>query len=231
MMELWNRIRGFFRGEADKLRQMRLMDKLGYLFSYYKGWFALLLVAALFGGYIADLVIQGQKEIVLQGFFTNDEHGLFHGSELEREFGTWLGLEKQQRIVFDDGLYVDLHGEATEYSAASNGKIIAYMATRELDFVVTSREVYEHFASDVPLADVAQLLPEELKDRLAPCLAAAAGPEGEAISGALELSQSRFLRDTDVPAGSYYLFVPYHVPHPQALEEFIRFCFAPAGDT
>lgn len=226
-MELWNQIRGFFKGEADKLRKMSFTAKLGYLFSYYKGWFALLLVLVLFGGYIADLVIQGQKEIVLQGFFTNDEHGLFHGSELEKEFDTYLGLEKNQRIVFDDGLYVDLNGEATEYSAASNGKIIAYMATRELDFVITSKEVYEHFAADVPLADLAQFLPEELRGQLTPCLVAATGPEGEAISGALELSQSRFLRDTEVPEGSYYMFVPYHVPHPQALSNFIRFCFPP----
>lgn len=228
MMELWKRIGGFFKGEADKLRQMSFGAKLGYLVTYYKGWFALLLVAALFGGYIADLVIQGQKEIILQGFFTNDEHGLFHGGELEREFGGYLGLEKKQRIVFDDGLYVDLHGEATEYSAASNGKIIAYMATRELDFVVTSKEVYEHFAADVPLADLAQLVPEDLREQLAPCLVEAKGPEGEAISGALELSRSRFLRDTQVPEGSYYMFVPYHVPHPEALGEFIRFCFAEA---
>jgi hypothetical protein len=88
-------------------------------------------------------------------------------------------LDGGQRIIFDDGLYVDLHGEAVEYTAASNGKIIAYISTASLDFVVTTGEVYRHFAQDVPLLDLSQHLPADIYDRLAPYIDTVPDPAGE----------------------------------------------------
>ncbi len=122
---------------------------------------------------------------------------------------------------------MDLHGEAVEYTAASNGKIIAYISTASLDFVVTTGEVYRHFAQDVPLLDLSQHLPADVYDRLAPYIDAVPDPAGErgSVPGAIELSQSRFLQDAGLPEGSYYLFVPYNAPHVQALCQFIQYCF------
>lgn len=121
-------IRDWYRGEAEKLRALTWPKKMQYLFVYYKGWFAGFLVLLLFLGYVVDVVVQGQKETALQGFFTNDIYSAFPAGEIETEMAARLGLRRDQKILFDDDLYIDLGGKATEYSAASNGKIIAYMA-------------------------------------------------------------------------------------------------------
>ena len=214
--------------EAEKLRGMTLPKKLGYIAAYYKGWFLGLLVAALFLGYAADVVIQGRKQTVLLGFFTNDQRDYFPAGQLQKDVADCLGLEQDQRVVLDDDLYVDLHGEATEYTAASSGKIIAYISTASLDFVVTTGEVCRHFTQDVPLRDLSQLLPSDLWQQVAPYAVAVPDPmgTGEAVPGVLELSQSRFLRGSGLPQDSYYLFVPYNAPHGEALVRFIRYCFA-----
>lgn len=214
------------RGEAEKLRELSWKKRLEYLFVYYKGWFAGFLILLLFLGYAVDVVVQGQKEIALQGFFTNDTHNAFPTGEIAEELSSRLSLDRNQRIIFDDDLYIDLEGEATQYTAASNGKIIAYMAVGELDFVVTSGEVYRHFAGDIPMRDLSELLPEDLYRQLAPAIADAPDQHGAPIPSAIELSGSRFLRDReDLPEGSYYLFVPHSVPHGEAVCEFIRYCF------
>ena len=124
--------------ESAKLRTMTFGGKIGYIFTYYWKWMLLTLVVLMFCGYVGDAIVQAHKETVLEGFFTNDDYNLFPAGELEREFAAVLALGKGQRVIFDDSLYIGLDGIAREYSAASNGKIIAYMATQELDFVVTT---------------------------------------------------------------------------------------------
>lgn len=224
-MNLLERFKQWRDGEAEKLRGMTLAKKAGYLFTYYKGWFLGFLVLLLFLGYVGDIIVQGGKEVVLQGFFTNDEYDLFSAQQLQKDVGAYFQLERNQRVIFDDNLYVDLHGEATEYSAASNGKIVAYVTTSQLDFVVTSREVFEFFARDLPLMDLSQLLTGDLLDGLAPDLIPAEDENGAVISGALDLSGSRFLQADGLEDADYCLFVPRRAPHPEAVLAFIRYCY------
>lgn len=214
------------REEAEKLREMSWKKRLEYLFVYYKGWVVGFLILLLFLGYAVDMVLQGQKETVLQGFITNDIHNAFPAGEIAKDFSARLDLGWDQRISLDDDLYIDLNGEATDYTAASNGKIIAYMAVRDLDFVIASGEVYRHFAGDVPICDLSQLLPEDLYRQMAPAIEDVPDQSGAPVPGAIELSASRFLRDrADIPEGSYYLFVPHSVPRREMVCEFIRYCF------
>ena len=135
------RIRNWYRAEAEKLRALSWKKKLQYLFVYYKGWFAGFLILLLFLSYAVDVVVQGQKETVLQGFFTNDVYSAFPVEEIQKDLAPRLSLDRSQKILFDDDLYIDLGGEATEYSAASNGKVIAYMAVGVSDVVGTPRGV------------------------------------------------------------------------------------------
>ena len=113
--------------EAAKLRPMTAKQRAGYILHYYRFWFIGLALLLLVGFYIGDAVIQSHKEILLQGFFTNDEYNLFPAERIEKDYAATQTLTRQQRIVFDDALYIDLGGEASEYTAASNGKLTAYI--------------------------------------------------------------------------------------------------------
>lgn len=217
--------------ESAKLRTMKFGEKIGYIFTYYWKWMLLFLIAAMFCGYVGDAVVQAHKEIVLEGFFTNDDYDLFPAGNLQRDYAATLALEKKQAVVFDDSLYISFDGGATEYSAASNGKIIAYMATQELDFVVTTEAVYDYYAKDVPMADMEQLLSPELFARLAEYLVAGAGPDGNACYTGLDMTQSRYVAGTGADQDEritqrYILFVPYNAPHTEMLNDYIAYCFS-----
>lgn len=204
---------------------MTFGQKLGYLLTYYWEWLVGLLILALFIGYVADAAAQANKDIVLEGFFTNDEMNLFDAEKIEDEYSAYLGLSKDQAVIFDDDLYIDLGGEATEYTAASNGKLIAYMAVQELDFTVTTEAVLEHYEAETPMMNFAELLPEDMFEKLAPYLYEYTNSDGETKYIALDMSRSRFIAGEDAGGESFYMFIPLLAPHPENTCDFIRWCF------
>ena len=117
-MTIQERFAHWKKTEAEKLRPMNAKQRAGYILHYYRFWIFGLLVLLAVGFYVGDAVVQGQKEIVLQGFFTNDEYNLFPAESIEKDYAATQDLTKRQRIVFDDALYIDLGGEASEYTAA-----------------------------------------------------------------------------------------------------------------
>lgn len=227
-MTVFSNIKSKWQAETEKTRNMSLRQKTEYFLFYYRHWLIGLLVICVVGGYIYDAVYQSSREILLQGFFTNDDHGLFNANTIAEDYSEGLTMTSKQRIVFDDVLYIDLDGKASDYTAASNGKIVAYMATEELDFVVTSRAVFEHYAAMVPMNDFTSLLPDDLLEKLPDgALIYAAGADGRSTACGLDLTGSRFVRDCgyDVAEGYYVMFVPHLAPHKEQITNFIRYSF------
>lgn len=216
--------------EAAKLRPMTAKQRAGYILHYYRFWFIGLALLLLVGLYIGDAVIQSHKEILLQGFFTNDEYNLFPAERIEKDYAATQTLTRQQRVVFDDALYIDLGGEASEYTAASNGKLTAYMMMHELDFVVTSDEVLEYYKDTFPMEDLEALLPADLREALADQLFFNTDADGKTTAIALDMTQSRFVAGTGADADpnvqhTYYFFVPAEAPHPEQIVQFLRYSF------
>ena len=217
-------ISSWFRVERDKLRRLTFKQKVSYITTYYTGWFVGFLIICLFVGFIGDALIQSRKEIVLQGYFTNDDNNYFPGSQMEREYASVLKLSGSERIVFDDSLYFDLEGTADEYTAASNGKVIATMAVNQLDFMVTTLPVLEHFKGELPMKDLVEFLPEELLEAVRDDLVLGLDENGEEAFVGIDMANSRYLRDISTEE-AFYLFIPYNIPNEQRLIEFLRYCF------
>lgn len=216
--------------EAAKLRPMTAKQRVGYILHYYRFWIIGLALLLLVGFYIGDAVIQSHKEILLQGFFTNDEYNLFPAERIEKDYAATQTLTRQQRVVFDDALYIDLGDEASEYTAASNGKLTAYMMMHELDFVVTSDEVLEYYKDTFPMEDLEALLPADLREALADQLLFNTDADGKTTAIALDMTQSRFVAGIGADADpnvqhTYYFFVPAGAPHPEQIVQFLRYSF------
>lgn len=226
---LMERIRSWAGTEAAKLRGMSFGKKLRYIFGYYWRWMLLFLIFLMFCGYVGEAIAQSRKEIVLEGFFTNDDWNLFPADRIEKDYAATLTLGKDQSLLFDDTLYVSMDGTATEYGAASNGKIIAYMANKELDFIVTTEAVYEHYVNNVPMAGLDTALTPELAEALADRFVPGVDPEGNACFTGLDMTDSRFVQGAGAPeeAERYILFIPLSAPHLEQLNDFIAWSFQP----
>lgn len=223
-MNIIERIKNWFRKERDKLRDLTRKQKIEYFTTYYTTWLVGFLIICMFAGFIGDALIQSRKEIVLQGFITNDDHNYFPGSQMEKEYASVLGLSYGERVVFDDSLYFDLEGSADEYTAASNGKVIATMAVNKLDFMVTTLPVMEHFKGELPMKDLEEFLPDDILDVVGDKLVLGLDENGEEAFVGINMAGSRYLRNVSAET-SFYLFVPYNIPNEARLLEFLRFCF------
>ena len=223
-MNIVSCVRSWFLKEQQKLRPMTWKQRINYVSAYYTGWFVLFLIILLFIGFLGDAAIQSRKEIVLQGYITNDDLNYFPGSKMEEEYAALLDLPRGQRIVFDDSLYFDLEGNADAYTAASNGKVIATMAVNQLDFMITTFPVLEHFKGELPMKDLEKFLPEDILAVVRNAMVTGLNEKGEEAFVAIDMAQSRYLKDTET-AESFYLFVPYNIPNEDRLLEFLRYCF------
>ena len=223
-MDIMMRIRRWLDAEHEKMRPMTAKQKISYIASYYTGWIVLFLVICLFAGFLGDAMIQSGKSIVLQGYITNDDYNYFPGSQMEDEYADVLGLSSRQRIVFDDSLYFDLEGNADQYTAASNGKVIATMAVNQLDFMVTTLPVLEHFRGELPMKDLEKFLPQDILDAVKDALVPGLDENGREAMVGINMAGSRYLKDMQTEM-DFYLFVPYNIPNEEALLDFLRYCF------
>jgi len=211
--------------EYNKLKQMNTRGKLRYLWDYYKSilFLLILVIFALF--YIGDALVQHSKEMVLQGFFSNDDYNLFDADVIADDFSNYLNLSSKQRVFFDDSLYVELDSSA-EYVVASQGKISAYIAAKELDFLITTSDLAKHYSSKIPLMDLEASLPNDLLKNIGNHLRYIEGVDHKEGAYAIDLSDSRFIKDANYKGEtSYYFIIPSNAVISEELIAFLKYAF------
>ncbi|NBK21827.1 MAG: hypothetical protein EOM68_07360 [Spirochaetia bacterium] len=209
-----------WKAEKEKLHQMSLGKKVGYLVTYYR-WMALLLVAmVLLVIYLGDIAYRSSKTFVLQGFIANDEQQLFDEKALTSGFSSYLGLGAKEIVVLDDSLYVQL-GKADHYIEASMAKIYAYMAAKELDFLIGPEFVVDHYLSALVMRDFTHLFTNDkqaLSKLLEPHLHASLSSEGMEGFYKLDLGFSRYAGDIPL-----FMIIPKGSPNPERVLEFLTY--------
>lgn len=214
-----------FSNEINKLRKMNSRQKLRYLWDYYKRFLYLLIIIMLATFYTFDVIHQRSSEIILQGFFSNDDYNFFDADTITKDFSEHLGLGPTQRVVFDDSLYVALDS-GSDYVVASQGKIAGYIAAKELDFVVTTPELTQHYSSTIPLMDLELFIPKDLLDSISDHIYYLDGVDQIKKAYAIDLSQSRFMKNVN-PKGDhpYYLIIPSNASASKELFLFVKYAF------
>ncbi|MDD7201099.1 MAG: hypothetical protein SPF89_10900 [Sphaerochaetaceae bacterium] len=162
----------------------------------------------------ADAIWQVTHPVSLQGFFTNDDYNLFPAETIEKEYSSLI----HKRVNFEDSLYI-ISGSSDPLVTASTSKIMAYIAAKELDFVVSTKEVLEHYETGLSMEDLQILVPE-----LSPYFVYRTQSDGTQKAVALEMSQSRFVQGRH-PEKPYYLFIPRNSIRTEASRDFIRWAF------
>lgn len=229
-MALKEKITHWYTTEREKLRPMSPLKRVQYIFTYYKSWMLGFLAAVVLAALLGEAALNRTRETVLQGFMINDSWMLFPAKVMEQEFGERMQLTGKQQLLFDDALYIDMGGNANEYTEASNARVLATVTTAELDVIISTEEVKQYYDGNLPMKDLAQILPPKAQQVLADQMIYTTDDKGETICTGIDMTASKFIAgigaDTD-PAikDVYVLFAPRNGPHEQALAEFICYCF------
>ncbi len=224
-MKLLSKLRANLAKDRQTLKALSFRQKLRFMLDYYRGYAFILFCLCLAGFYLGDIWMQTRRDTVLEGFFTNDEDNLFPAKTITQEFSEFLNLSSGQQVVFDDSLYVK-PGSSVDYHTASQGKIVAYVSARELDFLVTTRELAEYYSQNLPVDDLEQFLPPELVTRFRDQLYYIPDSQGVTKACAISLEESRFEKGTASPeAAPHYLMVFSYTKHQDAMIRFLEYAF------
>ena len=202
------------------LKPLSFSQKLRFILDYYRGYAFILFCLVLAGFYLWDVWMQTRRETVLEGFFTNDEANLFPADQISKEFSRVLNLSPGQQVVFDDSLYVQ-KGSSIDYHTASQSKIVAYVSARELDLLVTTRELTDYYSQSLPLCDLEKFLPPNLAGRLKDHLYYLPDSNGVTKAYAVSLEGSRFAKGEN----SHYLMVFSYTQRREAMIRFLEYAF------
>jgi len=224
-MNFLQKMKNDFARDKAILKTLSFRQKVRYIKDYYKGRFFILFCICLIGFYAGDMWMTMQRETVLEGFFTNDGQDLFPAGEITEEFSQRLGLSKNQQVIFDDSLFVQI-GSGIEYHTSSQSKIIAYISARELDFLVTTEELTRYYLPNFPIYDLEEFLPNEMFEQLKDQIIYAADGTGEQKACAVSMEGSRFAkRGTSSEEPPHYLMVFSYTKHSDAMIEFLKYAF------
>ena len=224
-MKILQRLKTSLARDRETLKTLSIRQKLRFILDYYKGWAFVLLCLSMAGFYLGDAWMQTRRETVLEGFFTNDDGNLFPAGNIAKEFSQYLNLSPRQQVIFDDSLYV-LIGSSIDYHTASQGKIVAYVSARELDFLVTTKELAEYYSQSFPVYDLELFLPDNLMKDLKDQLYYTAASDGTVKACAVSLENSRFAKGTaSAQTAPHYLMVFSYTRHPDTMIRFLEYAF------
>ncbi len=224
-MKFSDKIRQSFIQDRQTLKRLPFRQKVRFVLDYYRGYAFILLCLCLAGFFIRDAWLQTRRETVLEGFFTNDDENLFPAGTIARDFSAVLELTPDQQVIFDDSLYVE-PGSSFDYHTASQGKIMAYISARELDFLVTTPDLAEYYSHSFPLMDLEEFLPDHLLSLLKDQLYYGQGPDGAEKACAVSLDGSRFTKKAaSGQTAPHCLMVFSYTDHGEAMIRFLEYAF------
>ncbi len=224
-MKLFQNLKRNLAEDRAKLRTLPFRQKIRFILDYYKGYIFIFLCLCLLGYYLGDLWMQTRRDTVLEGFFSNDDENLFPAGKIADDFSAWVGLEKGQQVIFDDSLYV-IEESSADYNVASQGKIMAYVSARELDFLVTTGDLVKTYAPSFPVQDLEEFLPADLLSLFRDRLLYAADGNGQRKACGLSMEGSRFTKGSEAQKEApHYLMVFSYTEHKDMLLRFLRYAF------
>lgn len=224
-MKFFLKLKQSFSKDKETLKTLSLSQKIRFILDYYRGYAVIFLCLCLAGFYLGEVWMQTRRETVLEGFFTNDEENLFPAETISKDFSRILNLSSNQQVIFDDSLYV-LLGSSIDYHTASQSKIVAYISARELDFLVTTKELTDYYSKSFPLCDLEEFLPEHLLNLLENQLYYAKTSDGTTKACAVSLEGSRFAKEAaSDQAAPHYLMVFSYTEHQDTMIQFLEYAF------
>lgn len=181
--------------ERQKLAGMGFMEKLDYLWTYYKIW---LLVAAAIGCVfylIGSILYNSTFDTVLGVAVINDYSYASDGMEpwietLHEE----LELDKKELVSVEYNITVDPTGDSMdELSYASLAKVTALIASKAVDVMLTDEETITAYEENSAFRDLREVLPQTLYEQLMSedRILFAEDEQGEQVACGLRLPEGR----------------------------------------
>ena len=144
----------------EALARMTLLQRLGYIWEYYKFPLALILIAAVALGSVLYYRITSREKLLYLAY-ANVAVGDTLDSALSEGFTRAIGADPgRSEVTIYRNLYLssDPSAQNHQYSYASRLKIMAAMTSRQLDIMLMNREAYDIMSAGGYLLPLEELI-------------------------------------------------------------------------
>ena len=172
-----------FKEEREALKNGPLRDKIKYFIYYYK-WHTIAALAAIF--LVVTLIhdIVTAKDAAFYAAFINGT-ALDNAEEFNDAFIDYAGIDTNEYdVIFDTTMYLLDSNSGDQMSVAASQKLVAYMASGELDIFGANYSLFSDYAHSTYLYDLRDVLTEEQLEACEPYLYYVDRPVVEAIEEA-----------------------------------------------
>ena len=152
----------------EALANMNLLQRLDHIFEYYKFPLVLILIAAVALGSVIYYRVS-RREALLYVAYANIAVGETLDAELSEGFVRAVSDHpRKSEVRLYRGLYLsrDAAVQNHEYAYASQLKVMAAMANRQLDVLLMNREAYDIVSAGGYLLPLSDFLDADLRDRV-----------------------------------------------------------------
>lgn len=164
-----NSMRDEIREQNAKLKNASFGEKVGYFKEYYLKTTLVVIIAAIFIGYIAYSMITAPSETAFAAFFYNDT-GDSSNTGLIDGFVEYLNLDTKEYDAYIDATMIYDPDSSDINAYMSVEKALAVISTNELDVIIGDTNTADYFARSECLHDITTILPDDLlskfKDKL-----------------------------------------------------------------
>lgn len=147
------RLKNWFIGERQKLSGYSVMDKLDYIWGYYRLWVVGILGAVLLLGFVVFRLVTVPSENYLYAVFANTYAELGEGSAFQKDFARYAGVDlKKKNVVFNTNIYCK--PSVTTFGNQYYEALVSLLDSGALDALIMEREDIEFLGAYGRLLDL-----------------------------------------------------------------------------
>ncbi len=152
-----------FKKEREKIKNAPLKEKLSYFWCYYK-WHTIGILIGI--GAVISIVysIVTHKDIAFYSVMLNS-YGLESAKEYTENVAEYLEIDTtHDKVLFDSEMFID-HNSRDQQTVSASQKIMVYLATSEIDMMITDVNSLQHYAYLDTFTDLREFLTPEQVDK------------------------------------------------------------------
>ncbi len=186
-------LKGWFKREYSKLKQLTWKQRFGYIWDYYKPFMAAIIgiIVVINIGY--TMFKNLHTDTILSVYFVNSLYAMTDEEELGDQYIDYIGgLEKNQDFVLDLSVSVSAD-DSSEYSYANQIKFSTLSAAGSIDVCLMDPEDFDSYSDLGFYGDLREALSDEELDKWSDLLIYTKDEEGEEYPCGIDLSESSIL--------------------------------------
>ena len=210
--------------EKEKLQDMKLKQKLAYLWEYYRLHALFFVIIVLFISYAIYSAVKPKVETSLYVAIVNNNLEDDTLDELNADIETALNLDlKKEKVFLNSSFYLNADaGYAMNYKQA----LITFVAASEIDIIIAPQSEFANFAQNGFFHDLTEQLPTHLYTSLAENFFISTSyedPEKKAYG--IYLSGAKYYHDNSHEGEPYILGFVLNSPNRNNSIDFIEYMF------